>query len=155
MIHLLKTSLNNFWRSVMVKFLSTNRADWFHFFQMSVILSHRKTNSSTKYSLTSLLTTKIKERLSERAILAAKNKVKDDLKFVIQTGFNGTLRSFKSIDCVINENGATNYPIEFLNFLNVPDLQPDNLRLKVGSIVIMLRNPNLRKLYNGTESVWW
>ncbi|XP_068631952.1 uncharacterized protein [Battus philenor] len=63
------------------------------------------------------------------------------------------MHSFKSIDCVTNEDEATNYPIEFLNSLDVPGLPPHNLRLKVGSVVIMLRNINQPKLCNGTRLV--
>lgn len=66
----------------------------------------------------------------------------------------GTLHSFKLIDCVRNEDEATNYPIEFLNSLDVPyGLRPHNLRLKVGFVVIMLRNINQPKLCNGTRLV--
>ena len=54
------------------------------------------------------------EWLSERAILAAKNKDVDDLNYIIQNDIIGTLHSYKSIDCVTNEDEATNYPIEFL-----------------------------------------
>ncbi|XP_054091375.1 uncharacterized protein LOC128923026 [Zeugodacus cucurbitae] len=93
------------------------------------------------------------EWLSERAILAAKNKDVDDLNYIIQNKIIGTMHSFKSIDCVTNEAEATNYPIEFLNSLDVPGLPPHNLRLKVGSVVIMLRNINQPKLCNGTRSV--
>ncbi|GBP17530.1 Putative uncharacterized protein FLJ37770 [Eumeta japonica] len=63
----------------------------------------------------------------------------------------GTLHSFKSVDCVTNEDEATNYPTDFLNSLDVPDLPPHNLQLKVGSVVIMLRNLNQPKLCNGTQ----
>ena len=91
--------------------------------------------------------------LSERAILAAKNKDVDDLNILIQNQIFGTLHSFKSIDCVTNEDEATNYPTEFLNSLDVPGLPPHNLQLKVGSVVIMLRNLNQPKLCNGTRLV--
>ncbi|XP_068633528.1 ATP-dependent DNA helicase pif1-like [Battus philenor] len=64
-----------------------------------------------------------------------------------------TAYSFKSIDCVTNEEEATNYPIEFLNSVDVPGLLPHNLLLKVGSVVIMLRNLNQPKLCNGTRLV--
>lgn len=93
------------------------------------------------------------EWLSERAILAAKNKDVDDLNYIIQNDIIGTMHLFKSIDCVTNEDEATNYPIEFLNSLDVPGLPPHNLHLKVGSVVIMLRNINPPKLCNGTRLV--
>lgn len=50
-----------------------------------------------------------------------------------------------------NKDEAINYPIEFWNSLDVPGLPPHNLRLKVGSVVIMLRNINQPKLCNGTR----
>ena len=89
--------------------------------------------------------------LSERVILAAKNKDVVDLNFVIQNQIIGTLHSFKSIDCVTTEDEATNYPSEFLNSLDVPGLPPHNLQLKIGSVVMMLQNLNQPKLGNGTH----
>lgn len=89
--------------------------------------------------------------LSERAILAAKNKDVDDLNFIIQSQIAATLHSFKSVDCVTNKDEATNYPTEFLNSLDLPGLPPHNLELKVGSVIIMLRNLNQPKLCNGTR----
>jgi ATP-dependent DNA helicase PIF1 len=64
--------------------------------------------------------------LSERAILAAKGKYVGDLYFVIQNQIVGTLHSFKSIDCLTNEDEVTYYPSEFLNSLDVPGLPPHN-----------------------------
>ena len=52
-------------------------------------------------------------KMSKRAILAAKNKDVDDLNFVIQNQIIGTLHSFKSIDCVTNEDKS---PTIHLNF---------------------------------------
>lgn len=89
--------------------------------------------------------------LSERAILAPKNKDVDDLNFIIQSNIAANLHSFKSVDCVTNEDEATNYPTEFLNSLDLPGLPPHNLQLKVGSIIIMLRNLNQPKMCNGTR----
>lgn len=85
--------------------------------------------------------------------MAAKNKDVDDLNFIIQNEIIGTWHSFKSIDSVTNEDETTNYLIEFLNSLDVPGLPPHNLRLKVGSVVIMLRNINQPRLCNGTRLV--
>ena len=96
----------------------------------------------------SIITTEPQQRvenykwLSERAILAAKNKDVDDLNFLIQNQIVSTLHSFKSIDWFANEDEVTNYPSEFLNSLDVPGLSSHNLQLKVGSVVMMLQNLN-------------
>ncbi|XP_057664461.1 uncharacterized protein LOC130898886 [Diorhabda carinulata] len=109
---------SNLWRYVKKLQLTTN---------MRITLLN---DTSTKLFLTS----KHNEWLSERAILAAKNKDVDDLNYIIQNKIIGIMHSFKSIDCVTNEDEATNYPIELLNSLDVPGLPPHNLRLKVGSV---------------------
>ena len=69
----------------------------------------------------------------------------ENLKFVIQ---NKIGHSFKSIDCVTNEDEVTNYPSAFLNPLDVPGLPPHNLKLKVASVVMMLQSLNQPKLCN-------
>ncbi|XP_036345359.1 uncharacterized protein LOC118754555 [Rhagoletis pomonella] len=53
--------------------------------------------------------------------------------------------------CVTNEDEATNYPTEFLNSLDLPGLPPHNLQLKVGSVIVMIRNLNQPRLCNGTR----
>ena len=89
--------------------------------------------------------------LGERAILAAKNKDVEDLNATIQNYLPGQLVSFKSVDTVMNQDDVINYPTEFLNSLELPGLPPHNLQLKVGSVVIMLRNINQPRLCNGTR----
>ncbi|GBP51659.1 hypothetical protein EVAR_48282_1 [Eumeta japonica] len=79
---------------------------------------------------------------SERAILAAKNKDADDLNAIIQNFLPGELFSYKSVDTVTNQDDVVNYPTEFLNSLELPGLPPHNLKLRVGSVVIMLQNIN-------------
>lgn len=66
--------------------------------------------------------------LSDRAILAAKNVDVDEINFQIQQLLPGDLMSFKSIDTVVNENESVNYPIEFLNSLDIPGMPPHNLQ---------------------------
>ena len=83
----------------------------------------------------------------------AKNKDVDELNFVIENKIVDTLHSFKSIDCITNEDEVTNYPSEFLISLDIPGLLPYNLTLKVGSVVIMLENLNQPKLCNETHLV--
>ncbi|KAK9872125.1 hypothetical protein WA026_016177 [Henosepilachna vigintioctopunctata] len=89
--------------------------------------------------------------LGERAILAAKNKDVEDLNATIQNFLPGQLVSFKSVDTVMNQDDVVNYPTEFLNSLELPGLPSHNLQLKVGSVVIMLRNINQPRLCNGTR----
>lgn len=80
--------------------------------------------------------------LSERAILAAKNIDVNELNFKIQEQITGESRIYKSVDSATNQDDVVNYPPEFLNSLDLPGLPPHNLQLKVGSVVIMLRNIN-------------
>ncbi|GBP04812.1 hypothetical protein EVAR_3732_1 [Eumeta japonica] len=47
------------------------------------------------------------EWLSERAILMRKNNDVDDPNYIIQNDIIGALHSYKSIDCVTNEDDAT------------------------------------------------
>ncbi|XP_050057702.1 uncharacterized protein LOC126550363 [Aphis gossypii] len=89
--------------------------------------------------------------LSERAILAAKNIDVNELNFKIQEQITGELMIYKSVDSATNQDDVVNYPPEFLNSLDLAGLPPHNLQLKVGSVVIMLRNINQPRLCNGTR----
>lgn len=71
--------------------------------------------------------------LSERAILAAKNKDVNDLNATIQFKIPGELVSYKSVDTVTDQDDVVNYPVEFLNSLDLPGLPPHILQLKVGT----------------------
>ncbi|CAB3227232.1 unnamed protein product [Arctia plantaginis] len=83
----------------------------------------------------------------------AKNVDVDEINFQIQQLLPGDLMSFKSIDTVVDENESVNFPIEFLNSLDIPGMPPHNLRLKIGSPIILLRNLNPPQLCNGTRLV--
>lgn len=89
--------------------------------------------------------------ISERAILAAKNKDVHDINFDIQSRLPGEMRSYISTDTVVEQDQVVHYPTEFLNSLELPGFPPHNLQLKVGAVVIMLRNLNQPKLCNGTR----
>ncbi|XP_050059845.1 ATP-dependent DNA helicase PIF1-like [Aphis gossypii] len=152
---------SSLWKHVKVLHLSKN---------MRVESSCKMTNLET-YSLNNSLTllTRSKDELiqkvfpdvsqnyrnhdwlSERAILAAKNIDVNELNFKIQEQITGELMIYKSVDSATNQDDVVNYPPEFLNSLDLPGLPPHNLQLKVGSVVIMLRNINQPRLCNGTR----
>ena len=49
------------------------------------------------------------------------------------------------------DTDASKYPIEFLNSLGPPGVPQHTLNLKVGCVVMLLRNLNRPKLCNGTK----
>ncbi|GBN07344.1 hypothetical protein AVEN_96606-1 [Araneus ventricosus] len=89
--------------------------------------------------------------LSERAILAAKNDAVHELNSRIQEMIPGPVTEYRSIDTVVDSNDAVNFPIEFLNSLDPPGMPPHRLHLKIGSVIILLRNLYPPKLCNGTR----
>lgn len=91
--------------------------------------------------------------LRERAILAPKNIHINAINFEIQAKLPGVVTTYKSIDSVMNQDEAMIYPIEFLNSLEPAGMPPNCLNLKVGSLIILLRNINPPKLCNGTRLV--
>uniref|UniRef100_A0A0L8GEC4 DNA helicase Pif1-like 2B domain-containing protein n=1 Tax=Octopus bimaculoides TaxID=37653 RepID=A0A0L8GEC4_OCTBM len=51
-----------------------------------------------------------------------------------------------------NEEEVQNYPVEFINSFTPSDMPPHGLNLKVGAIVMLLRNPLISQgLCNGTH----
>ncbi|XP_049316519.1 ATP-dependent DNA helicase pif1-like [Bactrocera dorsalis] len=91
--------------------------------------------------------------LAERSILAPKNIHVNAMNFQIQEKLPGEVITYKSIDSVMDEDDAVNYPIEFLNSLEPPGTPPHLLNLKVGLPTILLRNINPPKMCNGTRLV--
>ncbi|XP_039969084.1 ATP-dependent DNA helicase PIF6-like [Bactrocera neohumeralis] len=91
--------------------------------------------------------------LAECSILAPKNIQVNAMNFKIQKKLPGEVITYKSIDSVMDEKEAVNYPIEFLNSLDPPGTPPHLLNLKVDSPIILLRNINPPKMCNGTRLV--
>jgi hypothetical protein len=69
--------------------------------------------------------------LANPAILAANNVNVNEFNFKIQNLLPGDLVSYKSIDTVCDATEAVNYPTEFLYSLDLSDMPPHNLKLKV------------------------
>lgn len=84
--------------------------------------------------------------LRVRTILAAKNVDIDTLIAHTQNNVPGDFQTYLSIDTVMDENAAVNYPTEFLNSLDLPGLPQHILELK-----ILLHNINPPPLCNGTR----
>ena len=80
--------------------------------------------------------------LGERAILTPKNVDVDMINETITDIFRPGAETHElySADSVGIDDDATMYPSEFLNGLTVSGLPPHSLRLKLGMIVMLLRN---------------
>lgn len=91
--------------------------------------------------------------LCERAILAARNDTVEAVNIQTQMLIHGPEHSYKSMDSVLKEAEAVQYPIEFLNSIQTPDLQIHNLILKVGSPIMLIRNIDAPRLCNGTRLI--
>jgi len=95
-------------------------------------------------------------KVSNHAILCPKNedayKINEQVLKVVQ----GEETSYLSADTIEDEGGLDSvfYPTEFLNGLHPSGMPPHNLRLKVGAIIMLLRNLNTKRgLCNGTRLI--
>lgn len=91
--------------------------------------------------------------LCERALLALKNAEVNSMNFNILNRIAGNTVTYTSIDTATNQDDVVNYPIEFLNSLDIPGIPPHRLELKVEVPIILLRNINPPRLCNGTRLV--
>ncbi|UYV73007.1 hypothetical protein LAZ67_10001499 [Cordylochernes scorpioides] len=96
------------------------------------------------------------EQYTDKAILCPRNVDVDDINnrvLDILEGDSITYFSSDSIDDATPEDNES-YPPEFLNSLNPSGMPLHKLKLKVGSIIILLRNLNTKRgLCNGTRLV--
>ncbi|XP_074328132.1 uncharacterized protein LOC141666048 [Apium graveolens] len=97
--------------------------------------------------------------LSERAILMPTNQTMGHLNSLIVDKFLGESVSYFSVDAA-EEFGGTDedlneaFPVEYLNSLNVAGMPPHDLKLKVGVVVMLMRNLNQTlDLCNGTRMI--
>ncbi|XP_074323772.1 uncharacterized protein LOC141660684 [Apium graveolens] len=97
--------------------------------------------------------------LSERVILTPTNQTVGHLNSLIIDKLPGESVSYFSVDAV-EEFGGTDedmnkaFPIEYLNSLNVAGMPPHDLKLKVGVVVMLMRNLNQTLgLCNGTRMI--
>ena len=88
----------------------------------------------------------------DRTILSPRNDAVDDLNYKILTKFPGDLTVLHSKDKVVGDDSQ--YPMEYLNSINVPGLPLSKLSLKPGCPLMLLRNIDpLQGLCNGTRMI--
>jgi len=96
------------------------------------------------------------ESFSNKAILCPKNTEVDELNDRIMNILDGVYTTYISTDSIDCEDAREkeNFQIEFLNSLTPSGMPKHDLKLKVGCIVMLLRNLNSKKgLCNGTRLI--
>lgn len=91
--------------------------------------------------------------LRERAIVSPLNKCAQEINDIILGKLQGETKVYKSINTVIDADDAVHFPQEFLESLDPQGFPPHLLKLKIGAVVILLRNLNPPSLCNGTRLV--
>ncbi|KAK1395111.1 ATP-dependent DNA helicase [Heracleum sosnowskyi] len=97
--------------------------------------------------------------LTERAILTPKNEVVHDLNDIIMNVIPGESRTYLSSDSICKESMKTDqnellYPAEFLNSLKFNGVPNNDIQLKEGTPIMLLRNLNQSEgLCNGTRLI--
>ena len=103
-----------------------------------------------------LLQPEQQNRMADSSILCPKNEDCLRINNSIINLMPGEAVTFKSIDSVDSDNQEeiNNYPTEFLNCCSVSGLPPHELKLKIGTIIILLKNIDTRQgLCNGTRLI--
>ena len=91
--------------------------------------------------------------LRDRAILAPRNDIVEQIKASLMERVPGESVVYRSYDQTTELSEACSYPMEFLNSLNPPGLPPHQLTLKEGCPIILLRNLDAPRLMNGTSLI--
>ena len=95
-----------------------------------------------------------KEYYQSRAIIAATNEIVNEVNDIMTDKLPGDVKIYRSIDNVGDDDDARAFPTEFLNSLHLSGMADHELRLKVNSVVILLRNIDLHGGHcNGTKYI--
>ncbi|XP_057310488.1 uncharacterized protein LOC130648452 [Hydractinia symbiolongicarpus] len=96
------------------------------------------------------------EDYSSRVILSATNEDTLQINDEVLEKIPGDVITYNSADSVVADDVEEQnlYPLEFLNSLTPSGMPPHSLKLKVGAVVMLLRNLDLKSgLCNGTRLV--
>ena len=94
--------------------------------------------------------------LTASVVLTPKNDTSLQLNNHVLDKIGGEKKLYPSVDHVVcdNEEEHLNYPLEFLNSLTPSGMPEHRLYLKVGAIIMLLRNLDIRNgLCNGTRLI--
>ena len=92
------------------------------------------------------------QHLAEHAILAARNDTVNKLNEQLLASMNGEVFTSYSANKVVDEGDAETYAMEYLNIVNLSNLPLHELKLKIGTPVILLHNLSPSTgLCNGTR----
>ncbi|XP_035713810.1 uncharacterized protein LOC118438127 [Folsomia candida] len=96
------------------------------------------------------------EQFSKMAILCPTNAEVDKINEQVLNILQGECKTYLSTDSIMTDEDSDkdDYPTEFLNTLNPSGSASHELKLKVGSLIMLLRNLNTKRgLCNGTRLV--
>lgn len=98
----------------------------------------------------------IAEYLRSRCILAVRNSTCDTYNRRVMDVLPGNMVTYRSVNKFVLDNCSSRLmeemPVEVMESINPTALPPHELNLKVGSVVIVVRNLNVREgLCNGTR----
>ena len=99
------------------------------------------------------------EFLKQRSILTPTNAIVNDVNSYILDQLPGTVHTHYSQDSLsdnvqANAEFGAGFPVEYLNSINMPSLPRHDLKLKIGFVIMLMRNLNqLMGLCNGTRMI--
>ena len=93
------------------------------------------------------------EWLAERAIISPTNRNVNRLNTWLMDDFPGEEKEYRSVDSAMSDGEAVQYPVEFLNSLELTGMPSHILKLKIGSPIMVLRSMEPPKTTNGTKCV--
>ena len=92
--------------------------------------------------------------LMERAIICPTNKDVNHINNTMIEDFPGDVHVYKSHDKLVNDDNAHEFPVEYLNTIEVNGCPPHLLKLKVGAPIMLMRNLDpTRGHVNGTRYI--
>ena len=83
--------------------------------------------------------------------MTPRNDMTTTINHILIKELPSQVKTYKSVDSVVEVEDVVHYPVEFLHTLNPPGTPEHELILKVGAPIMLLRNLQPQKLCNGTR----